>query len=121
MILQIVAAKFAFAQRGTGNNSDWKVPVPMISPQIEVAINVNQIAVPNIPAISVPPFSLGPSIAPQNLVPPVPNTPLVPPVPVNGIVAGPPGVELKIKLPTQQLLPPLPAIPSSPSVKMPAI
>ena len=121
IILQVFVAKFAFAQRGTGNNSDWKVPVPMISPQIEGAISVNQIAVPNIPAISAPPLSLALSISPQNLVPSVPNIPLVPPLPVNGLVAGPPSVELKRKLPSLQILPPLPAIPSSPPIKMPAI
>lgn len=118
--VQLVVAKFAFAQRGVHGNSDWKVPVPVISPQMDPALNINQIAVPNIPAIPSVTYPVGPTIAPRNLVPPVPNTPLVPSVPTTVVAAGAAIGELKMKVPGQQILPPLPPIPTSPTVKMPA-
>ena len=77
----LCVAQFAFAQRGLNGNSDWKVPVPVISPQMNPSLSINQIAVPNIPAIPAISYSLGPAVSPLNLVPPVPNTPLVPAVP----------------------------------------
>lgn len=118
--VQIFVVKFAFAQRGLHGNSDWKVPVPVISPQMDPSLSVNQIAVPNIPAIPSVTYPVGPTIAPRNLVPPVPNTPLVPPLPTSAVAAGPVLGELKMKVPRQQILPPLPPIPTSPTVKMPS-
>lgn len=119
VFVQLCIAQFAFAQRGLNGNSDWKVPVPIISPQMSPTLSINQIAVPNIPAIPAASYSLGPAAAPLNLVPPVPNTPIVPAVPkapVPGVSAG----ELKTKTPEQKLLPPLPPIPPSPIVQLPA-
>jgi hypothetical protein len=119
VFVQLCIAQFALAQRGLNGNSDWKVPVPVISPQMNPSLSINQIAVPNIPAIPAVSYSFGPAVSPLNLVPPVPNTPLVPAVPktpVPGASAG----ELKTKYPKQKLLPPLPPIPPSPTVKLPA-
>ena len=120
IMAQLFLAKFAFAQRGTHGNSDWKVPVPVISPQMDPTLNINQIAVPNIPALPSVSYPVGPTVTPRNLVPPVPNTPLVPPLPTTAVVPGPPIGQLKMKVPEQQILPPLPPIPTSPTVKLPS-
>ncbi|MES2447032.1 MAG: hypothetical protein V4546_07615 [Bacteroidota bacterium] len=110
--------QFTFAQRGLNGNSDWKVPVPVISPQMNPSLSINQIAVPNIPALPAVSYSFSPSATALNLVPPVPNTPLVPAVPKSAIANASAG-ELKTKFPSQKLLPPLPPIPVSPTIKMP--
>lgn len=119
VFMQLCIAQFAFSQRGLNGNSDWKVPVPVISPQMNPSLSINQIAVPNIPAISAVSFSLGSAISPLNLVPPVPNTPLTPALPKAPVPSAPEG-ELKKRFPKQKILPPLPPIPSSPTVKLPA-
>ena len=116
-VLQCVA-QFTFAQSGLNGNSDWKVPVPVISPQMNPSLSINQIAVPNIPAIPAVSYSFSPSASALNLIPPVPNTPLVPAVPKSASATTSAG-ELKTKFPKQKLLPPLPPIPVSPTVKMP--
>ena len=118
LFVQLFVVKFAFAQRGLNGNSDWKVPVPVISPQLSPNLSINQITVPNVPALPAVVYSFSPSATALNLVPSVPNTPPLPSVP-NSPLPGTPTGTLKMKVPKQKILPPLPAIPSSPMIKMP--
>ena len=117
IFVQLFVVKFAFAQRGLNGNSDWKVPVPVISPQMNPNLTVNQIAVPSVPSLPSAIYTFSPSVSALNLIPSVPNTPAMPSIP-NSPVPSSPGGELKMTVPRQKLLPPLPPIPPSPTVKI---
>ncbi len=115
LVFQLFVVCFAFAQGGIGGNSDWKVPVPLISPQNDPPITYNQIIVPNMLLIPASAFSSANPL----LVPQFPPMPTVPREPHEGIEPAELQNNLKRKTTSEMMLPPIPLIPSSPSVKMP--
>ncbi len=130
--LLVIIAGFALvseakAQLGTGNNSDMKVPVPVITPQATPGLGVNAVnvpstfmpAVPSVPTLSVPAISPIPSLPPSNLLPAIPATPDFPPAPPAGALPPTDNFTTTLNLPYTPILPPVPPIPPMPPARLP--
>lgn len=120
-IFSLIGVNSAKGQNGTGNNSDFKVPVPAIAPQVTPNIAAPVITVPP-PAPPMP--GISPQITPNaafvaaNVVPNVPQAPPAPAQPIGGAAVRPAAVLTRLSLPAIISLPPIPAIPPSPSLRL---
>lgn len=112
---------------GTGGMSDYKVTLPVITPQITPSVGLNAVnivstPVPSIPALTtltIPAVSPIPSLSAPNLLPSIPATPTPPVAPANGTLPAAGTFTTTLSLPVVPMLPPIPSIPPTPGIRLP--
>jgi hypothetical protein len=113
--ITLISFSKSMAQNGRNNNSDFKVPLPVVAPSLNPDFGYN-IAVPAMPPIIVPPGV--PTIMAASYLPQLPSSPAMPMAPESNMVQSIEGDITQSNFPKTIMLPPLPPIPSNPQVRL---
>ncbi|WP_316770398.1 hypothetical protein [Pedobacter frigiditerrae] len=106
----------AMAQNGRNNNSDFKVPLPVVAPPLNPDFGFNMV-VPAMPPINVPAV-ITPSLITASYLPQIPSAPLMPRAPESNMLQSLQGEVTKSNYPKTIKLPPLASIPPNPQVRL---
>lgn len=106
----------AIAQNGRNNNSDFKVPLPVVAPPSSPNYGFN-IAIPAMPFITVPAATI-PSLTAANFLPQIPSAPSMPMAPDANMLQSLYVKTIESIYPKTIKLPPLPFIPPNPQVRL---
>jgi len=105
------------AQGGLNNNSDFKVPIPVVAPPLQPNFGFD-IVVPMMPPFFVPADLAPMTVTAANYLPQIPVAPAMPKAPESSVLGAQQGEIDKSNLPKTIVLPPLPQIPSNPRVRL---
>ncbi|RZK59944.1 MAG: hypothetical protein EOO91_03355 [Pedobacter sp.] len=112
IVLSVDKAK---AQNGRNNNSDFKVPLPVVAPPLDPNFGFN-ISIP-----TMPPFTLPAGITPSltaTYLPQMPSAPPMPAAPAANMLQSMKANVTESNYPKVIRLPPLASIPPNPQVRL---
>lgn len=105
------------AQGGLNNNSDFKVPIPVVAPPLQPNFGFD-IVVPTMPPFFVPADLTPMTVTAANYLPQIPAAPAMPKAPQSSVLEAQQSEVTKSKWPKTIILPPLPPIPPNPEVRL---
>lgn len=117
MLCFIIRYNEVKAQGGLNNNSDFKVPLPVVAPPLDPNFGFN-IIVPVMPPFFPPSNLTPPTITTANYLPQIPSAPAMPKAPEPNVLQSQETQTTKSNLPKTIILPPLPPIPINPQARL---